>query len=203
MDNNLFLQQLRDLSLEDGQAFIQEHAAELADHAVFGDLLADEALNQLYTPFVSLTVAELLIYFGEYVSHVSSHALGLKAKGDALVQIGHFQAAMECLDAAGKMFLRLGDKRNWARSRISWIISSAWLGHVEEALREADRARDHRQPPACAEHRLVSRWQQRRCADRPSDGSGQAAISDAAVPSVTAACHCPLRCAGTRFSHSR
>jgi hypothetical protein len=142
MDNTLFLQELRDLSLEDGRAFIQEHASQLEDHAVFGELLADEALNQLYTPFVSLKVAELLIYFGEYVSHVSSHALGLKAKGDALVQIGHFQAAMECLDAAGKKFLRLGDKRNWARSRISWIISSAWLGHVEEALLEAGRARD-------------------------------------------------------------
>lgn len=142
MDDTLFLQQLRDLSLEDGQAFIQAHAAELEDHAVFGELLADEALNQLYTPFVSLKVAELLIYFGEHVSHASSHALGLKAKGDALVQIGHFQAAMECLDDAGKEFLGLEDERNWARSRISWIISSAWLGHVEEALQEASRARD-------------------------------------------------------------
>ena len=101
MDNNLFLEQLRELSLEDGKAYIREHAAEIEDHAAFGNLLADEALDQLYTPFVSLKLAELLIFFGEYVNHLSSHALGLKAKGDALVQIGHHQVATEQLDAAG------------------------------------------------------------------------------------------------------
>src|SRR5438270_5684164 len=142
MDNNLFLQQLRDLSLEDGRAYIQAHAGELADHAAFGVLLADEALDKLYTPFVSLKLAELLIFFGEYVSHATSHALGLKAKGDALVQIGHYQAAMECLDSAKEEFLLLGDEGNAARSRISWITASAWLGRVEDALQEATRARD-------------------------------------------------------------
>src|SRR5437588_1844152 len=142
MDSDLFLQQLRELSLEDGRAYIQAHAAELEDHPTFGNLLADEALAQLYTPFVSLKLAELLIFFGEYVSHASSHALGLKAKGDVLMMIGHHQAAMECLDAAGDEFLGMGDEGNWARSRISWIISCAWLGHVEEALQEAARARD-------------------------------------------------------------
>src|SRR5205807_8094408 len=142
MDNDLFLQQLHDLSLEDGRAYIQAHAAELEDHAAFGNLLADEALAQLYTPFVSLKMAELLIFFGEYVHHTSSHALGLKAKGDVLMIIEHHQAALECLDAAGKEFLSLGDEGNWARSRISWIISAAWLGRVKEALQEAARARD-------------------------------------------------------------
>jgi len=102
MDSDLFLQQLRDLSVEDGRAYIQTHAAELEDHATFGNLLADEALAQLYTPFVSLKLAELLIFFGEYVPHASSHALVLKAKGDVLMMIGHHRAAMECLDAAGE-----------------------------------------------------------------------------------------------------
>jgi CHAT domain-containing protein len=142
MDNDLFLQHLRELSLEDGKAYIQGHVEELADHAAGGELLADEALRLLYTPFVSLKVAELLIFFGEYVQHTSSHALGLKAQGDVLRYIGHHQAAMECLDAAGEEFLRLGDECNWARSRISWITASAWLGHVEEALQAAAHARD-------------------------------------------------------------
>src|SRR2546421_5231384 len=142
MDSDLFLQQLHGLSLEDGRAYIKAHAAELEDHAAFGNLLADEALAQLYTPFVSLKLAELLIFFGEYLHHTSSHALGLKAKGDALVQIGHYQAAMKCLEAAGEEFLRLGDEGNWARSRISWITASASLGAVEEALQEAARARN-------------------------------------------------------------
>src|SRR5438552_2430673 len=142
MDTDLFLQNLRDLSLEEGKVYIQEHIDELADHAAIGNLLADEALRLLYSPFVSLKLAELLIFFGEYVQHMSSHALGLKAKGDALVQIGHFQAAIEGLDAAGDEFLHLGDEGNWARSRISWIIACASLGYVEKALQQATRARE-------------------------------------------------------------
>jgi CHAT domain-containing protein len=142
MDAELFLQNLRDLSLEEGKAYIQEHIDELADSAAISKLLEDEALRLLYSPFVSLKIAELLIFFGEYVRHTSSHALGLKAKGDALMMIGHHQAAIECLDSAGAEFLLLDDEGNWARSRISWIYCSAWLGHVEVALQQAEHARN-------------------------------------------------------------
>src|SRR6266480_1701046 len=142
MDNTLFLQHLRDLSPEEGRAYIQEHIAELTDYEATGDLLADEALKQLYDPFLSLKLAEQLIFFGEITHHTSPHALGLKAKGDALRYLGHHQAAIECLDAAGEEFLHMGDEGNWARSRISWILAAAWLGHVEEALKQASRARD-------------------------------------------------------------
>jgi len=145
MDTELFLkylQYLRDHTLEEGRAYIQEHIAELSDHQAIGELLAEEALRLLYSPFVSLKLAELLIFYGECTSHLSSHALGLKAKGDALMLIGHHQAAIKSLDAAGEEFLRLGDEGNWARSRISWIMSAAWLGNVEEALQQATRARD-------------------------------------------------------------
>ena len=142
MDTDLFLQNLRDLPLEEGKVYILEHIDELSDHAAIGNLLADEALRLLYSPFVSLKLAELLIFFGEYVQHMSSHALGLKAKGDALMIIGHHQAALDALDAAGEEFKLLGDEGNWARSRISWIVSAAWLGRVEEALQAAHQARE-------------------------------------------------------------
>src|SRR2546421_791256 len=104
MDSDLFLQQLRELSLEEGRIYIQEHIAELSDHKAIGELLAEEALRVLYTPFLSLKIAELLIFYGNYVGHLSSHALGLKAKGDALERIDHHQAAMDALDAAGEEF---------------------------------------------------------------------------------------------------
>jgi CHAT domain-containing protein len=107
-----------------------------------GNILTDEARRLLYTPFVSLKVAELLISLGDYTEHMPSHALGLKAKGDALMAIGHFRVAMDALDAARDEFRLLGDEGNAARSRISWIISAAWTGQVEEALQEAARARD-------------------------------------------------------------
>src|SRR6266567_3876079 len=143
MDEQQFLQTLRDFSLEEGKTYIQEHIANLSDSAAISALLEHEALNQLYTdPSVSLKIAELLIFFGEYVQHKLSHALGLKAKGDVLKQIGMHKAAMDCLDAAGKEFLLLGDEGNWGRSRVSWIVSCAWLGDVEQALQEAEHARD-------------------------------------------------------------
>jgi CHAT domain-containing protein len=142
MDTTIFLQHLRAISLEEGRTYIQAHIAELADHDAIGNLLADEALKQLYDPFLSLKLAELLIFFGEITHNVYSHALGLKAKGDALTQISHYQAAMESLDAAGEEFLRLGDEMNWARSRVSWMIASAWLGYVDEAIQAATRARE-------------------------------------------------------------
>src|SRR5258707_1528246 len=137
MDNSLFLQHLREASLEEGRTYIQEHIAELADHNAIGNLLADEALKHLYNPFLSLKLAELLIFFGEYTHHLPSHALGLKAKGDVLVQITLYDAALENLDAAGAIFLRMDDEENWARTRISWIVAATSSGRVEEALREA------------------------------------------------------------------
>ena len=141
IDTKQFLQHFSDVSLEEGCAYIQAHIEELVDHAAISKILEDEALTTLYNPFLSLKLAELLIYFGELTHDLSSHALGLKAKGDALVQISHYQPALECLDAAAGEFLSLGDEGNWARSRISWMIASAWLGHVEEAIQHAARAR--------------------------------------------------------------
>src|SRR5581483_9085907 len=141
MDNELLLQQLREQSLEDDRAFLRMHAHELADRAAFGNALAEEALARLYSPFLSLKLAEVLIFFGEYTQHTLSHALGLKARGDALTQTRLYQAALESLDAAEEEFVCLGDEDNWAHSRISWIVAATSLGRVEEALREAGRAR--------------------------------------------------------------
>lgn len=142
MDSQLFLQALRDLSLADGKSYLQEHLSELTDAGAISALLENEALNQLYTnSSISLKIAELLIFFSVCTQHRLSYALGLKAKGDVLKSIGLHKAAMECLDSAGAEFLRLGDAGNWARSRVSWIISCAWLGRVEEALEEAAQAR--------------------------------------------------------------
>ncbi len=141
MDTNQLLQQLHDLDLEEGRRLIAEHIADLGDHAEFGVLLADESLKQSFVnPAVSLKLAEVLIFFGDHVHHLPSHALGLKAKGDALRVLGFHQVAIECLDSAGAEFLQVGDEENWARSRISWILSAAWLGRVDEALQEAKRA---------------------------------------------------------------
>ena len=142
MDIATLVQHLREGSLEEGRAYIIEHSEELADHYAIGNSLADEALAKLYSPFLSLKLAEVLTFFGEHTHHLPAHALGLKAKGDALVQIRLYQAALESLDTAAQEFLSLNDEENWARTRISWIVGATSLGRVEEALREAAKARE-------------------------------------------------------------
>ncbi|MGH2482358.1 MAG: tetratricopeptide repeat protein, partial [Ktedonobacteraceae bacterium] len=142
MDIATLVQHLREGSLEEGRAYFIEHSEELTDHHAIGNALADEALAKLYSPFLSLKLAEVLTFFGEHTHHLPARALGLKAKGDAMVQIRLYQAALESLDTAAQEFLSLNDEENWARTRISWIVGATSLGHVDEALREAARARE-------------------------------------------------------------
>jgi CHAT domain-containing protein len=142
MDDKVFLQRLCDMSLEEGCAYIQAHASEFADHATIAVLMREESLRQRHiNAFVSLKLAELLIFLGEHLQHAPTYAFGLLAKGDALSHVGHYQAALECLNSAGEKFLQLGDELNWAHTRISWVIASVWLGQVEEALQEAAHVR--------------------------------------------------------------
>jgi CHAT domain-containing protein len=142
MDDKVFLQRLCDLSLAEGCAYIQAHTTEFADSAIVAVLMREESLRQRnINAFVSLKLAELLIFLGEHLQHAPSYAFGLLAKGDALSHIGHYKAALECLNDAGDAFLHLGDEVNWAHTRISWIIACAWLGQVEEALQEAAHVR--------------------------------------------------------------
>ena len=62
MESAQFLQSLREHSLEEGKDYIQAHATEIADLAAMGNMLAEEALAQLYSPFNSLKLAELLTF---------------------------------------------------------------------------------------------------------------------------------------------
>lgn len=143
MDNAQFLQYLCDHSTEEGRAYIQSHMDELSDYDVFASMIADEALRlRDAKPLQSLKLAELLTFLGEVAQQPLLHALGLKAQGDVFDYMGQFQAALACLDMAGEEFLKLGDAVNWARTRVAWIISCAWLGRTEDALQEANRARD-------------------------------------------------------------
>ncbi len=143
MDEQAFLQYLCDLSLEEGRIFIQEHAAELSDYAAMGTLISDEArLRREVSPSVSLKLAELLIFLGDYTGHKLSHALGLRTKGNILTYFENHQAAIEYLDAAGGELLLLGDEVNWAYSRVPWIVSCAWVGRTDLALQTAERARN-------------------------------------------------------------
>ena len=64
-----FLQTLHDLPLEEGKAYLQASLSEGYEANTIGAWLEREALDKLYTPFVSLKIAELLIFLGEHVSN--------------------------------------------------------------------------------------------------------------------------------------
>ena len=104
MDTTLFLQHLRAISLEEGRAYIQTHISELAEHHAIGDLLADEALKQLYDPFPSLKLAEMLIFLARLTHEVYSHALSLRRLKGCPDSDRPLPGGMESLDAAGESF---------------------------------------------------------------------------------------------------
>ena len=130
MDEQQLLQALRDLSLEEGKTYLQEHMEELKDAAISA-LLENEALNQLYTNYsTSLKFADLLIFFSECAQHKPAHALGLKAKGDVLRAIGLHKAAIDCLDAAGEEFLLLRDEDVYWPHRVLGSIAELRKEHL-------------------------------------------------------------------------
>ncbi len=137
-----FLQWLCDLPFEEGKAYLQAQQIPASEYTRVGEQIKGEALRQWHIDTsVSLKLGELLIFFGEYTNHAQSRALGFVAKGDALKLLGHYQSARECLDIAGKTFLRLEDEVSWARTRMSWVAATMWLGCFEEALQEAEAVR--------------------------------------------------------------
>jgi len=143
IENEVFLQRLCELSLEEGCAYIRDHAWQIPDHDALATLIRRASLGQRnINVSLSLKLAELLTFLGEHLQHKPAYALGLLTKGDGFSHIGHHQKALEYLDTAGEVFLHLGDLVNWAHTRMCWIIASAWLGHAEEALQEANRARE-------------------------------------------------------------
>ncbi|GHO44771.1 hypothetical protein [Ktedonospora formicarum] len=137
------LHYLQEQDLEEGKRYLREHKAEFGDPAIIGPWLREESLKFLHTqPSIALKLADLLIFYGLHVEHPASYALGMLSRGSNLVNRGYYQAALKCLDEGGETLRTLGDELNWARSRIVWIIACAWLGDVEAALKEADRARE-------------------------------------------------------------
>jgi len=67
IENDLFLQKLCTLSLEEGRAYIRDHAAQITDYDAVAELIRGESLRQRYiNAFISLQLAELLTYLGEY-----------------------------------------------------------------------------------------------------------------------------------------
>jgi CHAT domain-containing protein len=115
----------------------QAFAACVVEH-----LKAEADRHWYIDPNISLKLAEMIIAIGQERADLSAAALGTMAKGDALKFIGRTVEAWEALDLAGRMFREAGDEVGWARTRIGRLYLSTMLNRVEEALADAERARE-------------------------------------------------------------
>ena len=90
----------------------------------------------------SLEIAELIVAIGQARGDRCQIALGTMARGDALKLLGRTGEAWQTLARAGELFIACGDEVGWARTRIGRLLICVDLGHVDDALADADRARD-------------------------------------------------------------
>ncbi len=138
-----FLQHLCALPLEEGKAYLRAQGIPASDYIQVSEQIEEEALRQLHmNSSISLKLGDLLIFFGEYTECALSCALGFLAKGNAFRMLGHYQTAITCSDSAGNIFLQLQQEVYWAKTRMSGVAAKMWLGHLDEALQEAERARN-------------------------------------------------------------
>lgn len=121
---------------------LTESLATCGADALLKALKAESERQWAVDPHASLRLAEALI-LGAQIARLPNHeALGLMAKGDALRFIGHYPQSAEFLERAARAFEEQGDDVGWARTRIGWLLTLAWLGRGAEALANVPRARE-------------------------------------------------------------
>jgi CHAT domain-containing protein len=88
------------------------------------------------------TLAGHLLSIGDLTKNHYAHAIGLMTRGESLRRMERDVEAIEYLDAAAAEFLEVGDEVGWARTRIGRINACVQLNRTEEALRDAEEARE-------------------------------------------------------------
>lgn len=89
----------------------------------------------------SLALADTISAIGQARGTRSYIALGTMAHGDALKFLDRFADAWHMLDEAGRLFGEIGDEVGWARTCIGRLPICVDLNRVDEALRNAEQAR--------------------------------------------------------------
>ncbi|HEX9056231.1 MAG TPA: CHAT domain-containing tetratricopeptide repeat protein [Ktedonobacterales bacterium] len=90
----------------------------------------------------SLELAEEITRIGRSRGDRGQMALGAMARGDALKFLGRTREAWDALDEAGTLFLADANEVGWARTRIGRLMICVDLDHVDDALADAERARE-------------------------------------------------------------
>lgn len=102
--------------------------------------LVDE--NWSKDPHTSLYYANLIIGIGCLRRDRRILALGMMARGDTVKLIGRMQEAWDTLELAGDLYQQAEDEVGWARTRIGRLFISPNLNRFDEALAEAEIARE-------------------------------------------------------------
>ena len=114
-----------------------------ADASALVDHLKNEADRHWWiNANQSLVFADLIVQVGRLRGDAWQTALGTMARGDALKFVGNIQEAWNLLGEAGALFESIGDAVGWARTRIGRMLISVELSRVDEALADAERARE-------------------------------------------------------------
>lgn len=116
--------------------------ADRLDRPEFYEALKVEAdRHWMVDPHRSLHLAETMVAAGALGEYAPGRALGLLARGNALVYLGQFGEAVAALDASGEIFRQLGDEVGWARTRLAWIVATHRLGAGPTVFPTVDEAR--------------------------------------------------------------
>ena len=93
-------------------------------------------------PGLSLRAAEVLIQGAALAGRPDHGALGLMARADAMRLLGQYPQSLPVFEAAAQAFIALDDEVGWARTRIGWLHAMHLLGRADEALPQAEQARN-------------------------------------------------------------
>ncbi|MCC6616922.1 MAG: CHAT domain-containing protein [Anaerolineae bacterium] len=93
-------------------------------------------------PRASLCFAAANIQLGEALRRPAITALGTMSRGDALKLLNQRADAWTTLERAGELYLSVADEIGWARTRIGKLAICVQLNRVDEAMDDAEKARD-------------------------------------------------------------
>jgi CHAT domain-containing protein/tetratricopeptide (TPR) repeat protein len=90
----------------------------------------------------SLALGDLIATIGRVRDDAEQLALGSMTRADSLRFLGQLQTAWDLFAEAGNLFRGASNEIGWARTRIGRLLCCVELNHVDEALADAERARE-------------------------------------------------------------
>ena len=98
-------------------------------------------------PHQSIRISEMMVIISQQQADPYCLGLSLMAQADSKAVLGELEPAWDQLDEAAEYFMQAGYEVGWARTRIGRLNLCVNLGKSEQALKDADQAREILQTP--------------------------------------------------------